>query len=284
MVCYKDSRYKLCNILLIFMVNTNYERMFSFMKKLLCTLLALAMLCSFMVVNVSAANEPSTYWETDYFIIDTDVELFCSESEDDYGVEYSFRLSYDSYGNRIDPDVGGIYIGVFFNENYDELSKEMSDDYDSLVEDNDNIISSEYTEDKFCGFDSIMYTYEDDDGIYAGRELCVLFSDGENVYYIEIESCSERDFYYDNIEYVDTLCDIVKNDIHFKNSPADDEKAEDTSNKTDKKDTNKDDDNKKDDETENKDTTTIIIVAIVAGAVVILGVTAMVVFGKKKKQ
>ena len=251
------------------------------MKKLLCTLLALAMLCSFMVVNVSATegeyDEPSddmvsTYWETDAFYIDTDMELVMEEYDyDDGEIEYRFFPA-EVNGEYMEDDAGAIEITKIESDNASEDYEQLVDMLNEWYEGNKDGDWDVYeiNDTKLNGFDAVQFDAILREGEFSGLSRYIGVSDGENVYYIEIECYPEYE------ELFDDLCDVVAEDLHFNNAPADADKADDKNDKADKADDKKDDDEK-------DNSTVIIVIAVVAG-VVILGVTAIIVLGKKKKQ
>ena len=258
------------------------------MKKIVSTMLALMMLCSFLVVNVSAVEglyeEPSddmvsTYWETDTFYIDTDMELVMEDDseyyEDENAESYSFWPA-EVNGEYMEDDAGFIDITVYHPDDVDELYQEYKEMLYETCEDSDfrDNDRQEIENTKLGGCDAVQYTFIKYEGEFSGLLRLVVASDGENVYLIEIECYPEYEDLFSD------LCDIVKNDLHFNNAPADDDKAEDKADNTNKDDKNTED--KKD--AEEKDNSTVIIVVAVVAGVVVLGVVAIVVLGKKKKQ
>lgn len=255
------------------------------MKKLLCTLLAVAMLCSFMVVNASATEglyeDPtddmvSTYWETDTFYIDTDMELVKEEYDyDDGEIEYRFFPA-EVNGEYMEDDAGVIEITKIesddASEDYEQLVDMLNEWYEGNKDGDWDVY--EINDTTLNGFDAVQFDAVLREGEFSGFARYIGVSDGENVYYIEIE-CEPV---YEDV--FNDLCDIVAEDLHFNNAPADDDKAEDKADKDDKDD--KDTEDKKD--AEEKDNSTVIIIVAVVAGVVVLGVVAIVVLGKKKKQ
>lgn len=261
------------------------------MKKLICTFLAFVMLCS-MVVGVSATNvyeddmegfyeEPSDdmvskYWETDTFYIDTDIELVmedCSEYYEEENAENYCFWPAEVEGEYMEDDAGSIDIVVYHPDDVDELYQEYEEMLNETCEDSefrDNDIQ-EIENVKIGGYDAVQYTFVKYEGEFSGCVKMIVVSDGENVYVITIDCPPKFEDLFND------LCDMVEKDLHFNNSPVDDE-AEKSGDKTEiSADETDEEDNEKD------DSTVIIIVAVVAG-VVILGVTAIIVLGKKKKQ
>ena len=214
----------------------------------------------------------STYWETDTFYIDTDMELVMVEEEWDGDIEYYFYPA-EVNGEYIEDDAGSIVVTKCQTDDVD-------DDYEALVDilngwyetnkDGDWDVY-EINDTKLNGFEAVQFDAILREGVeFAGFSRYIAVSDGENVYLIAIECDPEYE------ELFDDLCDVVAEDLHFNNAPADDDKADDKNDKADKADDKKDDDEK-------DNSTVIIVIAVVAG-VVILGVVAIVVLGKKKKQ
>ena len=237
------------------------------MKKLVCTLLALAMLCSLVVVNVSAAN----VYEGEMFKIKSDYEIDFSGGLESY--------EDDEY-----------YSYFCFIEELNSEIEIMVDDMDYMLEQ----VQSDFPEVDTCKeFYEIYRGYKADekevliDGVPAfvdsSEDGTCYFIDiwSDNYYFsIDLEACDEesRDALYDlfveGFEITDSTSwyGAEDNDV----AEADDADTEDK--------TDKDSKEEKADEKTSNDNTTIIIVAIVCGTVLILGVTAIVVLGKKKKQ
>ena len=222
----------------------------------------------------------STYWETDTFYIDTDMELVMvddseyyvdedAECYSFYPVEYDEGWGYQDIGCSIDIFV---YHPDDVDEGYNELVDMLNEWYEYNEYGDDDWDVYEINDTKLNGFDAVQF-----DAILRGDVEFAMFSrsiavsDGENAYLIEIDCDPEYEDVFND------LCDIVAEDLHFNNAPADDDKAEEKADKDDK-----DTEDKKD--AEEKDNSTVIIIVAVVAGVVILGVTAIIVLGKKKKQ
>ncbi len=235
------------------------------MKKIICTFLALAMICSLMVVNVSAAN---TY-EGEMFEIVTDYEfefdggLDVFEGDEEYeGYEhYLYFCWFEDLGSEIEiwiDDAIEIFEsdGASSCEEYYEMAKKYrGDDWEEILIDG---IPAFVDYDTECSFCSIKFW-------------------SDNYYYdIEIEAA--------DAESLELLYDLFVEGFRITDSTSwyESDDADDNNDKADKD--NKDDKATDEEKESNSDNTTIIIVAIVVGGVVILGVTAIVVLGKKKKQ
>ncbi len=219
----------------------------------------------------------STYWETDTFYIDTDMELVMNyESGEDFGefVEVYYFFPAEVNGEYVEDDAGFIYITVYHSDDIDEKIYDLEMMLDEWYEYNENGDWDVYElEDvKFSGYDAVQFNRILRNGEFCEFYRDIAVSDGENVYLITIECYNPEDY---TEELFNDLCNIVENDLHFNNAPEDDKADKD----------NKDDKDAKDkkDEEEKDNSTVIIAVAVVAG-VVILGVTAIIVLGKKKKQ
>lgn len=221
----------------------------------------------------------STYWETDTFYIDTDMELVMVDDSEYYveeGAENYCFWPAEVDGEYVEDDAGSIDIMVYHPDDADELYQEYEEMLyetceDSEFRDNDR---QDIENVKIGGYDAVQYTFIKYEGEFSELLRFVAVSDGENVYLIEINCPPEFEGIFDD------LCDIVENDLHFNNAPADDDKAEDKADNTNKDD--KDTEDKKD--AEEKDNSTVIIIVAVVAGVVVLGVVAIVVLGKKKKQ
>lgn len=216
----------------------------------------------------------STYWETDYFYIDTDMELVMVDYSEYYENENAENYMFwpaKVNGVYVEDDAGCISVMIYHPDDAEELYQELAGFTKEMYEeDSRDPDISEFKEIKISGYEAVQYTFIKYEGefndIYGG----VAVSDGENVYLIEIDADPEHEALFND------LCDIVENDLHFNNAPVEDEKSEDKSDKTDKE-------NKEDKGDEEKDNSTVIIIVAVIAGVVILGVTAIIVLGKKKK-
>lgn len=206
--------------------------------------------------------EASSYWENNYFYIDSNEELYEEvQCEDETLYDYIYYPSVyaDNYSNYFE-------IEIRFPEDINEAVQEWND----MLSDDQKICDSyDYEEVNLYGFTCYQHTFERDN-YYTSA---IVFSDGDALYLVTAHS--------ESAEILEDICNIVENDLHFKNSPDEAEKTEDKGDKADKADkTSKD---KKDEEKSSDDNTTIIIVAIVVTGVVIIAVVAIVVLGKKKK-
>lgn len=229
--------------------------------------MAITMLCSLMVVNASAAN---TY-ETDSFSIDMEVD---GEWElEESGEEYN-GYTYDYYNFHTQKYGTGIEVFVFENADmdlFDEMSENMGGDENAVIETTiDGAIanySSEYSlqtasdEYHFWGFYANIYK----DGTFYRIEMGTNAIMGHTVY-------SDEEIALAKAQHESAVNSIMEMKLFKKAAPTESDK-EDASNSNNEEKTESD-----------KSDNTVIIVAIVVGGVVILGVTAMIIFGKKKKQ
>lgn len=240
------------------------------MKKITCVLLSLAMLCSFMVVNVSAAN----VYEGEGFTIDTDytcVENSSSTSEWDYGTIWYYFFCFEGIGAELEIEV----------ESLDYLMSEESYNVDSVAELYEAFSEEMKYEDEFemdqimiDGVPAFIASYEGDDATL----FVSVFSDNY-IYDMQIET--------DNKDSASEMLDLIVADFCFTDSTSwVDSIKTDIADKDDaenKDDTDKDGKTEKDEEKSSDNNTIIIIVAIVTTGVVVLGIVAIVVLGKKKK-
>lgn len=246
------------------------------MKKIVCTLLALIMLCSLVVVNVSATEDTGTYWETAYFVLDSNVELVDNglfEEEGSIGYFYSLPAQDNEW-------IGEIDIAIYYADNSSEV-----------FEDNLSYFEEDFDVEEVVIDGRVGYQFYDNTDELMSRYTIVYVDD---MYYsIGAEGLVDYE------EEFETLCNIIDSGLSFNSLSEEDIESEvdieddkddedDTDDKEDKDDKdvkdNKDDKTTdEDEESESDDSTVIIIVAVVAG-VVVLGVVAIVVLGKKKKQ
>jgi hypothetical protein len=238
------------------------------MKKLVCTLLALAMLCSFTVVNVSAAN---TY----------------------EGKGFELVMDYDANFERDSYDYGG--NGAFYNCEIESLESEieiLEGDVEWMmasmgVEPNDEINTCK---DLYEYAAIALGTTGDTESIVInGAPATVCFS--RDLTFCIIIQYSDNYFYYmefgaDNTEKLNTIYDIIVDGFVITDSVSDftvDAVIEDEDDATKMDEAGKDEKaDDKEDKAEN-DNTLIVIVAIVTVGVVVIAVVAIVVLGKKKK-
>ena len=235
------------------------------MKKLVCTLLALAMLCSFTVVNVSAAN---TY-EGEMFKIESDYEIdFYGGLESHEGDEYYLYGCYiEELDSEIEIDISDMdYMLGEIQYDFPEVDtcKEYYEIYKDYAADEKEVLID--------GVPAFVHSGDNDTTYFIE-----IWSD--NYYFsIDLEACDEesRDALYDL--FVEGF-EITDSTSWYSGDDADVD-DEDDSDKADKdsKDEKADD---KEDKAE-KDNTVIIIAAVIAG-VVVIAVVAIIVLGKKKK-
>ena len=228
------------------------------MKKLCCILMAIAMLCSLMVVNASAAY---TY-EGEMFKLKSDYEINFSGGLDSYEDDeyYSYFCWIEELDSEIEISIDEMdYIidqiqydfpEVDTCEEYYELYKEYNEDEEEILID---------------GIPAFVNSWDDE-------ACCFIEFWSDNYYFqIDLEACDNEaleiiyDLFVDGFEITDSTSWYGADD-------ADTNKADKT-----------DADDKDEEENPDSDNTTIIIVAIVVAGVVVIAVAAIVVLGKKKK-
>ena len=228
------------------------------MKKLFCILMAITMLCSLMVVNASAAN---TY-EGEGFKIVTDYEFECDSDTEEGGFYYIYH--YNEY--TIEVYVCDIYLVLDHDDDGLANLKEL---YDTYLEDTEGTdlyidgIPADCLSDPGCYHISLL-----SDNYYYYIELRVAEDDLEADPPLEMKR-----FISENFQIEDST-DWYKLGDDYDYTSYETEEPDKTNSES------KTDNNSESDKSDN----TVIIVAIVVGGVVILGVTAMIIFGKKKKQ
>ena len=188
--------------------------------------------------------ESSTYWETKYFSIDSNEEfVFCKDEGTWVGEDYYY------FSKVVDDELlGEICVHVCYGMDVEE-------DYEELVDELEGKIKKV----EVSGYEAVKSSYD----TYCN----ILTNDGETIYEIRITANDKETF--------KELCSVAENDLRFNNASIDDDE------KSEKKDKKDHEDSK--DNIDKDDNTTIIIVAIVVGGVVVLGLGAMIIFGKRKK-
>ena len=227
--------------------------------------MAITMLCSLMVVNASAGN----VYETNLFSIELELD---GEWEVDQGTEAGY--CYDYYGFISKNDRTAMEIIIF-----EDPTMELFDDLSSNSMGGENHIATETTID---GAKAICATgqYDDTDNEYAYLDYIANIHKNGYTYRIEMgtnpitndNAASGNESEQTKAQYDSIVNSIMEMKLFKKSAPTESDK-EDASNSNNEEKTESDiSDN------------TVIIVAVVVGGVVILGVTAMIIFGKKKKQ
>lgn len=233
------------------------------MKKLVCTLLALAMLCSLMVVNVSAANS----YEGEGFELVLDYDCEFEGGEEDEGVySYICYLGDDNWEIELQViDIDYMFEELQYEDEELDTCEELYDFYIEYKDEDEEEITIDGIP-AFCEFSD---------------DCCFIEMWSDNYYYLVDLEC-------DGDMSAEELLDVFSDGFRITDSAswysggdtgADNKNDADKSDKTEK--TDKDSTEEK--SADNKDNTVIIIIAVVAG-VAVVAVVAIVVLGKKKKQ
>ena len=224
------------------------------MKKLCCILMAIAMLCSLMVVNASAAY---TY-EGEMFEITSDYEMFFDDVNEPYlyfcwveDLDFEIEISIDEMDYKNDP-ITDAFPEVDSCEEYYESYKEYYEDEEEILID---------------GVPAFVDLWDDD-------ACCFIRFWSDNYSFVITLAAADT-------ESLEILYELFVDGFEITDSTSWYEADDADTNKDDK--TDKNTDEKDDDENSNSDNTTIIIVAIVVAGVVVIAVAAIVVLGKKKK-
>ena len=150
------------------------------MKKFVGICLAFVILCSFMVLNVSADETGGVYWATDDFIIDSDIGLSL------YRDMYKYRIS-----KEYNEDDASLHIHVY--------TQDAENKYNDMLESaNGDVHVTEVT---FAdGVKGLKYTGED-----------------YSKYAILNENCFYNISIYGYEDDYDTICEVFENGFRFKN-------------------------------------------------------------------
>lgn len=227
------------------------------MKKTICLMLSLMMLCSLLVVNVSASD---TY-EAGEFAIDMNVD---GEWEVRYAQEDSFSFTgylfvSDSGWTDLTVVVEGNDPKGYFEYVRADLSSEGMGFQTGFIGGVECFYYVEKHEGELNEYESSYHYY-----------FACLYTENYG-YYIEINSNADGGAVAE-AEFESLVASV--NDMRFdEKSGKTDKESGDNKSLTDDKNT----------ENTDKDSSTVIIVAIVVGGVVILGLGAMITFGRKKK-